>query len=593
LAAGVELRVLPSLALRSSWNNLVVDGRQLNFYSIGARAGWRDMTFSAEATRDPLTGARWDGSIDLPAKARIWGFDTRFSHTQYAQTLLADDGSKVNLTSRTGISLSGPIGKAATVFSLFHNREVGRSSNSASAGFTARTDRVTFGNTLSYYQFGSSARGVQDPDLLSGNLFFSTRVHPLSLRGGLSYTLRPDAKAKQYFVDSNLNVAKDMSMNFGLTYDPLTDVTNYTSGLNWQLPQVTLSPRISYDSNGHYSGFVYASFSLAPRPDRSGVMISGSSLASSGAVAGRVFLDNDASNSFSAGDEPLPNVTVRAPQASRKAKTDQQGVAYLTGMSSERATDVMLAAETLPNTQMTSQHAGNSVKPRPTAMAVVDFPVIPTGEIDGRVYALQKGARAPLAGSMIELRNTEGKVVAFKIAERDGFFIFENVPYATYSLNLAGERRESANQPKVTLGRGKNTYSDIDIVIPDASAPPLAAVSPAQRPAAVAAPAVIPPAAPIAKPTFTSSAQAKPIPRKSPDGRLVQLGAFANIESAREYRNKLLSLGLMQDDQIAIVTVDLGAHGLFHRVVATPTTTADELCSALKARGTECFTIAQ
>ncbi|OYY95326.1 MAG: hypothetical protein B7Y41_02140 [Hydrogenophilales bacterium 28-61-23] len=599
LAAGVQVRVLPKLSLSGAWNNLMINGERLNYYSLGSSAAWNDITFSLGATSDPLTGTRWDGSVQLPAKAQIWGFDTRFSHSQYAQAVQADAGSTLNLTSRTGLTMSGPIGSTSALFSLFHNRELTRRSNSASAGFTTRVNKITFGNTLNYYQFGRGANGLSEPDQIDGNFFFSTRTNPLSIRGGLTYALQPDTKARQYFLDSNLSIAKDMTADFGLTYNPNTNLTRYSSGLTWQLPQVTLSPRISYDSNGDYSGFIYAALSLAPRPDRAGVMVSGQSLATSGVAAARVFLDNDASNSFSLGDEPLPNVTIRAPQAFRSAKTDEKGTAYLTGLSSERATDIMLDSNSLPNAQMSSTHAGNSVKPRPTAVKLIDFPVIPTGEIDGHVYSALAGKQTPLAGALVELRKDDGKLVAFKTSTHDGFFVFESIPYGSYSLNLAGDRRTKANQPGVNLNREKNLHSDIDIILggkemPTGSSAPVRAATPPQpvvpQPLAPTPIAGTPVTTPVPPPPA-------PLPRTVPkpaDGRVVQLGAFANIDSAKAYRDKLLSLGLMQAEQIDIVTVDLGRHGLFHRVVATPIGgNAESLCSSLKAQRVECFTIDQ
>jgi hypothetical protein len=88
------------------------------------------------------------------------------------------------------------------------------------------------------------------------------------------------------------------------------------------------------------------------------------------------------------------------------------------------------------------------------------------------------------------------------------------------------------------------------------------------------------------------STVAKSVADKPTDRRVVQIAAFADIEGARAHRLKLQSLDLLQDAQIDIVTVDLGAHGLFHRVVATPgSSSADALCSSLKMRGIECFTI--
>jgi outer membrane usher protein FimD/PapC len=602
-AGSMEVRVLPKLSLRGSWNNLVINGDRLNFTSLGATTAWRDITFGAEATHDPLTGTRWDGSIVLPAQKQLWGFDTRFSHTQYAQSVLIDDPLalptyQLQLRSRTGLSLSGPIGGASTLFSLFHNRELDRSSNQVSAGFTKRLSKLTFGNTLNYYQFGRDSNGGTDPDRLDGDLFFSARTHPLSVRGGMSYLLKPEVDALQYFLDSNLTVAKDMTVNFGLTHFPSTGITRYTSGLNWQLPQVTLSPRVNYDSNGDYSGFIYAAFSLAPRPDSAGVIVSGRSLATSGTVVARVFLDNDESGTLSQDDEPVPDVTIRALQAFRTAKTDARGVAYMTGMSSERATDIVLSPESLPSTRMISTHAGNSVRPRPTAIKVVDFPVIPTGEIEGHVYKMQQGKRIPFPGAMVELRNSAGKVVAFKVSTHDGFFLFEDVPYATYTLDLTGRLLGKANLPKLVLGKARNEYTDIVIVVPE-TATSLSGASVLPPPVVKLPPALLPTGSTqaiqiVPKPNIAilDSTVAKSVADKPTDRRVVQIAAFADIEGARAHRLKLQSLDLLQDAQIDIVTVDLGAHGLFHRVVATPgSSSADALCSSLKMRGIECFTI--
>lgn len=614
LAAAMEVRVLPKMSLRGSWNNLMIDGERLNYYSLGANTSWRDISLGAEAIHDPLKGTRWNGSVQLPAQANIWGFDTRFSHTQYAQSVLVEgplsaDQYALRLTSRTGLSLSGPIGKTQTLFSLFHNREIGRSSNSASAGFTAQAGKLTYGNTLNYYQFNRTSAGVSTPDQATGNLFFRTNAHPLWLRGGMSYSLKPDAKVREYFVDSNLSIARDMTMSIGVIYDPISDLTRYSSSLNWQLPQVTLSPGISYDSTGNYSGFVYASFSLAPRPDRGGALVSGVSLATNSTVAARVFADHDGSNSFTAGDEPLSDVTVRAPQAYRTGKTDKSGVAYLTNLSSQRATDVMLDASTLPSAQMASTHAGNSVKPRPTAMALIDFPIIPMGGIEGRVYNVQQDKRKPLPGAMVELRNAEDKVVAFTISAIDGYYEFPQLPYAAYTLALAGDRRTSATQPKVVVNRERNLHSGIDIVLTSVAVVPASRESIAPRapaaaspvaPAAIAVPA--PPAVlvvPAAPPAAVFQSADSPLtpkqapPRKPSNGRIAQLGAFGSVESANAYKQELLKSGLLQAEQIEIIRVDLGAHGLFHRVVAKPVDgTAEALCTALKTRGTECITIA-
>ncbi len=612
LAGSMNVRVLPNLSVRGSWNNLMLDGQRLNYYSLGTRTTIRDITFSADATLDPIHGTRWDASMQLPAKTRIWGFDTRFSHTQYVNSTLTEAGNEANLSSRTGVSLTGPIGKTTSQFSLFHNRTPTVNSNTAAAGFTARINKVAFGNTLNYSRYDANANGVRSPDTLTGNAFLNAQANPLSLRAGISYALKPEAEARQYFIDSNLTVAKDMSMNFALSHTPLDGITRYITGLNWQLPQVTLSPRLTYYSDGRYDGFLYAAFSLAPRPDRAGgVLVSGPSLASAATVAARVFLDQDGSSTYTPGDELLPDVTVRAPQVFRAQTTNAEGMALLTGLSSTRATDVVVDPQTLPSPQMTSTHPGNSVRPRPTALTLVDFPVIATGEIYGHVYAMRLGQQVPLAGALVELRASDGKVVGFKTSEHDGYFEFTELPYADYVLNLAGDQRTKANQPKVVINRERNVHADIDLVIagkpavpPPVAAPvaeqappaplPPPAIIPEQKPAPLppAVPATAPAPAPVTEPAKLAAVPAAAALPKPLDDRLVQLGAFANSEKAQAYRQKLLLSGSLKEGQVEIVTVDLGAHGRFHRVVATPAgTTAETLCSSLKTTGVSCFTI--
>ena len=597
VAAGMDVRVLPSLALRGSWNNLMQDGRRLNYATLGMVGEWHEIALTADAIRDPLGGNTWNGSIKLPAKMNLWGFDTRLSHTQYAQTLQSNN--TLQLTSRTGVSLSGPIGPASTLFSLYHNREPGRTSNSLSAGFTARSGKISFGNNLNYYLFGRNSSGTQDPSQMTGNAFFSTAVQPLSLRGGMSYTLKPTAVAREYYLDSNLSVAKDMTMNFGINYTPLTGITRYTSGLNWQLPQVTLSPRVSYDSDGAYGGFIYAAFSLAPRPDRAGVLISGNSLVTSGAVAARVYADNDADGSFTTGDEPLSGVLVRAPQAFRTGVTDQHGVAYLTGITTTRATDVEISEGSLPRVQMVSKSPGNSVRPRPGSIEVVNFPVASVGEIDGYVYSLQQGRQVPLAGAVAELRGPDGQVVASRTTTSDGFFVFEEIPLASYVLNLAGELREKSSQPKVVLTREQALQQNIDIVVAEKSADPETRQPIPPAPVTMTQPAPTTPAPASSVPGSAEQTTQPVIPAapetalvKPQDGRVAQLGAFANVQAAQAYRRKLMGLDLLQAARIEVVSVDLGNYGQFHRVFAIPTDiSADQLCGQLKSRGTPCFTI--
>lgn len=627
VAAGMEVRVLPKLALRGSWTSQMVNGERHNYTSMGMRAGLGAATLGVDATRTPSGRTRWDASLQAPADMRVLGFDARFTHTHYAQSeieeaeLVDEDGDgevddTVRLRSRTGLLLSRRFGATSTRFAVFHNREYDRNSTEVSAGFTRQLGSGSFGNTLSYFRYGEDRSGVRADDRANGSLFFSTRFYPLSLRGGVNYDLAPEARVNQYFLDSSLSVAKDLSMAFTLTHTPRTEsrgsLTRYAAGFNWQLPQVTLSPRLIYDSDGTYSGFVYATFSLAPRPDASGMMVSGRSFASSGAVAARAFIDHDGSGTYTEGDEPLPGVVVRAPQGYQNATTDSDGVAVLTSLPARRATDVVVDPDSLPGVGMVSTHAGNSVRPRPTAVAMIEFPVVPTGTIEGHVHELRYGLKGALAGALVELRDQSGEAVLFRTTTTDGYYVFDQVPYGDYTVAVGGAHRDRMQgEPRAVMAGKGGAVTGVDLLVrgaadngggsaPRSVLPPVApatpaAAAPVARPAgATPAPAVTAPPAPRAAPAASAGLGGQPaMLQPGRDGKVVQLGAFADSQRAQRHLDELVASGHIDAARAGLVVADRGAQGRFYRVLLSPASgTAAALCAALKARGISCITAA-
>lgn len=601
MAAGVDVRVLSRLSLRAAWNSVEVNDKRLNYYTLGARAGLGPSTFGIDATRDPYGGTRWDASLQLPAGLDIWGFDTRFVHSQYLNFVPEDenDTEQLNLNSRTGVTITGPIGPVATRFSAFHNRASDYSYNVYTAGFTSHLKGVHFGSNLNYEQFGKDSSGFREEDRVTGNVFFTSRSGPISLRGGANYTISPVSEFNRYYIDSNLRVARDMSMTFGLSYDPLREITRYTAGLNWHMPQVILSPRLNYDSDGEYSGFLYATLSMGPRPDRTGVMFSSRSLANNGAVMARVFLDKDGNGVFSSGDQVLQGVKVLAPQAGRTATTDAEGVAQLTALSADRPTDIMIDPASLPSTSMVAAHGGNSVQARATTTTLVDFPIMLTGEIEGRVLSQRNGGRAPMAGALVELLDPQGQVVAFKASAHDGFFVFEGVPFGNYTVTLGGTRRTQVEAKRVSLSETRSDLRGVDLLVRDvaSAAPPAASIQPVSAPPAPPV-AVVPPLPspqasvrpavqePVRVPTQPAA------PRAGSDGRLVQLGAFSSAENAQTELNRLVGRGVLQANQATILASDSTERGILHRIVLSPGSgSAESACRTIKVRGGACISI--
>ena len=581
-------------SIGGGWHSVVENGERLDYYSAKGRAGWRDFYTTIGATRDPETDDLiWDGAIHTPFTMRLWGLNTQFRHTQYANSInVTDETTDLQITSTSRIVLSGLFGKTSSRFAANHKRLAQGSITDYTADLSVKTGSVRIGNSLRYEQFSDLTAGER-PSLLTGNLYFSRRLNPLDFRGNIAYQLKPNSEVLQYQLNTNLYVAHDMSMHFGLDHRPITDYTLYTAGMNWTLKYVTLSPRLSYDSDGTYTGFIFASFSLAPKPDRAGFLISNRATANHGGVVGRVFNDSDNNGIFSERDTPISNVSIFAPQAFRKADTDEHGSAYLTSLRPYKATDIQIDQDSLPDISMRSSHAGNSVRPRAAQWSIIDFPVASTGEIDGTLYRQADGQRQPQPGMMIELRNANNDVVNFKISGQDGFFLFEHVLYGEYTVTLVEAKRDRLTHPApaIILNTSTPYHSGLELV-----------VSPATKKRHSLAPTLnneaIAPIAPkpiSSKPITPAPASPTP-PQKTTGSHALQLGAFSKRTSAeaaltqwrQQYSKQLQGL------ELKIRQTDLGAKGIFYRVHAEGALDKDKAmqrCRQLKQLRQSCHTI--
>ncbi len=598
--ASLGYGISPNLSVNSTWNSIVTDGTRLNYYGAGFQTDWRFVTLGLSGTKDPLGGTIWDAVINTPYTMRLWGFQTQLQHTQYADSVIATDpNTQTKLTSLSRVILTGKIKSISTRFAATHNRQLNLSTTSYGLDLSTKVGNSRVGNSLSSLVY-QDPKEPNKPSGLTGTLYFDSKLFPLLVRGAYNYRLQPERESLQYSLTSDLNIAHDMSMYFGLEYRAVTKVSRYTAGMSWLLKHVTLSPRIIYDSNDTYLGFISATFSLSPKPERSGVLFSGKSMAQSGAVASRVFNDIDGDGKFSAGDKPIPNATVYATQLFRNVDTDEHGTAYLTGLHPGRASDIRLDQESLPDTTMISRHLGNSVQPRPAHWDIIDFPVIITGEIDGKL--LQRGddnMLKPQPGMVVELRDTNNELVDFKISSYDGFFVFEHIPHGQYTITLTAKYKDILTHPapSVELNENAPDHSGLELIVKAQQAPVTGSFFPKGNEAAIiltvpesVAPEISTPLSSIALPLPTETSL-PPITYR------LQLGAFGSQASADAAIALLLqrhNSDLLQGLELRVERSNQDARGIFYRVQATgklDATTAKALCQQFKQRRQNCVVV--
>lgn len=288
-------------------------------------------------------------------------------------------------------------------------------------------DRIDLANRLSVFLFRVSASNTLDWSLTrggnfkpvtlgTGNFQLSGRLSKLSLRGSLNYGIKPDAELTSTSITSDYRLGRDFSTRLGVTRQLNRDkLTTYNAGLNRRFKSFAVGINGTYDDNQEFSIGSSITFSLGREPRKGRWVASSERLASTGTASARVFLDNNNNQVFDNGDKPLKDIKFRS--GSQDRKTDADGIALLTGFSSNRPTPVVLDTASLEDPFWVSSRKGYEVVTRPGAPVLLDFPVTPTGEIDGTVFLVSGGEEKAVSNVQIQLLKA-GDVLKQKMIRR-------------------------------------------------------------------------------------------------------------------------------------------------------------------------------
>ena len=88
---------------------------------------------------------------------------------------------------------------------------------------------------------------------------------------------------------------------------------------------------------------------------------------------------------------------------------------------------------------------GREIVPRPGKTAIVEFPVTPTGEVDGTVF-LKRGEKVrEVSNGQLQLIDKDGNIVKEVKSEFDGFYLFDFIPPGRYRIRVAPEQVQRLN----------------------------------------------------------------------------------------------------------------------------------------------------
>lgn len=256
-----------------------------------------------------------------------------------------------------------------------------------------------------------------------------------TLRGLVNYNVEPDKQVESLTASWRRRIDKDFETQLQVDQRVTDSLTTYSAQVNWRPDFATISPRVSYDSEGNIEGLLSTSFGINRLPQTGEFVFNNSSYTGSGIINAFVFLDKDGNGKFDGEDEPIPDAKVSTPQNANGAKTNAEGVANITQLRPNILTDVLLDQGTLSDPYWIPAQKGVSILPRTGTNVSLEFPVHMAGEMDGTVYAKGAGGSSKtLRGATLRLYDLQGNVVQSTTTGPDGFYIFSLIPPGQYAL---------------------------------------------------------------------------------------------------------------------------------------------------------------
>ena len=147
----------------------------------------------------------------------------------------------------------------------------------------------------------------------------------------------------------------------------------------------TISPSFTATTVGDFFAFLTIRFSNAYDPKYRQSVFRSQLMSDRGALVAGVFLDANNNGVYDVGEVPVPSARVQAIQSNRGANTNEDGFAFIVGLPKNVLTDVIVVEGSRLDPFWLPSYEGRSIVPRAGSIHYLDFPIVETSEIEGKV----------------------------------------------------------------------------------------------------------------------------------------------------------------------------------------------------------------
>lgn len=557
LSAGLTRNLSASLSLAAV--DLINDGPHA-YAKAALRAFWGLLFANLDVAADRNGGSVWQGTV----QSRLGSVGVEAQHAVLDGFVSERFGPSFPspLRSRTHLRFHAviPSGWLPQVPVLFEARQDRFESGAQRRELTGSVSTFSRGLAVSnQVTWATTSGGDETPTTTATGQFLVSRHHrAFSVRGQLAYSIRPDLQLDRIAMTGDQQLESGLLASAGVSRAIETGRTRYLVGLSKLEGAFGLGVTVNYTSPGGFGASVLLSVSVGRDPRDGSWHHQARPLAGFGALSARAFLDANGNGRFDLGEEPIADAGFLLNGAGGLARTDPAGGAFLANLSPYQDVDLTLATSTLEDPFWKPAVDGVRILPRPGKVAVIDFPVLVTGEITGTVYLERGGTSREASGVDLELVDSRGTVVKTARTAYDGFYDITDVEPGSYTLRVTAEHVVKlavvAPSREVDILPSGTVIDGLDFVLRPARSS--GAGGEAATPAA--------PPVPTAARMATEDLQ-RPVP--SPVAAVAEWGL--QLESLRDpaaAEQEARRLAVELDRPTRVIRVDLGSLGSWSRV---------------------------
>jgi hypothetical protein len=463
-----------NLSVSASLASVDLADRRHTYGKAGLRAFWGFLFANVDAVVDTGGGSAWQGTL----QSRLGGFGLQLQHAELDHFVSEVFPSPLDspldpLRSRTTIRLDTTVPETflpplPVLVEIQQDRlESGQQVDQLIGRVSAFRRGLSVANQVGWTV--SSGSSPASPTSAYGQLLVSKFLQTFALRGELDYDIEPTRAVTSVALTAETRVVPGLLLSSGITRTILPLQTQYQVGVSKLVGAFGYGVTADYSTPGGVGVSILLSVGIGRDARNGNWHTQARPLAGSGAVSGRAFLDLNGNGLMDAGEKPIAGAGFLLGGAGNLARTNDAGEAFLPNLAPYQGLDVALAASTLEDPFWKPALEGVRIVPRPGKTAVVDFPVVISGEITGTVYLKRDGKNRQASGVELELVDHHGVVVKRVTSAFDGFYDITEIRPGGYTLSVTAEHvrrlRVVARSREVEMVPSGTVLDGVDFIL--------------------------------------------------------------------------------------------------------------------------------